>query len=323
MHIGVVKTGTTTLQNNVFAKLPDALNVGRPYASETWQQAVRSLRDDDDLEFSRLGFERLAAEATAQAKRQGKALILSDETFTRPAYQGLVARRLSKAFPDARVLITIRNQADLIVSYWAAHGRALKRVPAPYSGRHVGFEDWFAFEARNRNGLISRFDIMRLVQTYEAAFGAGRVDVLLFEEMVHAPSAFADRLGRILGVEAKLVANLLSNPAANPRPSAARVKYQAVRSWLLPGRSLVGLLPGQKWLRATVNRYLDDGGRLERGLSKAERNVVETLYGGSNARLDRAFGLGLAKWGYPGFGTNSSQAEMVASPRTSAAQLQS
>jgi hypothetical protein len=258
------------------------------------------LRDDDDLEFSRVGFERLAAEAIAEAERHAKTLVLSDETFTRPAYQGLVARRLSNAFPDARVLITIRNQADLIVSYWAAHGRELKRVPAPYNGRHISFDDWFEFQLKSRNGMFSRFDIMRLVQTYEAAFGAGRVDVLPFEEMVHAALNFANRLGKILGVDGRLVAELLTKPAANPRPGAARVRYQSVRSWLLPGRSVVGFIPGRKWLRATVNRYLDGGSRLERGLTTEQRNVVENLFGGSNTSLDSAFGLGLLKWSYPG-----------------------
>jgi hypothetical protein len=323
IHIGVVKTGTTTLQNNVFSNLPGVLNIGRPYASERWEQAARSLRDDDDLEFLRIGFERMAAEAIAEAERHGKTLVLSDETFTRPTYQGLVAHRLSKAFPQARVLITIRSQFDLIVSYWVAHGRELKRVPAPYSGRHISFDDWFEFQLSTRNGLFSRFDVMRLVQTYEAAFGAGRVDVLLFEEMVFAVSDYANRLGRLLDADSTLIADLLTKPPANPRPSAARVRYQAIRSWLLPGRSFVGFLPGKDWLRQIVNRYMDDSGRLERDLTKEQRSAVEELFGSSNACLDRAYGLELQRWGYPGLASSPAQSDLVQPPQPAVAPLHS
>ena len=51
IHIGVGKTGTTTLQNNLFARHSGILNVGRPYANEEFKQAIDSLRDDDASDY--------------------------------------------------------------------------------------------------------------------------------------------------------------------------------------------------------------------------------------------------------------------------------
>src|SRR5262245_25320915 len=108
IHIGVGKTGTTTLQNNLFARHRGILNIGRPYASQEIKSGVESLRDDDTFDYLSTAMARLIAAALARAN--GRTIVLSDETLVHSVHQSLIAARLHAAAANAHILITVRNQ---------------------------------------------------------------------------------------------------------------------------------------------------------------------------------------------------------------------
>jgi hypothetical protein len=296
IHIGVGKTGTTSLQRNLFAHHTGIRNIGRPYTDDEFRRAVESLREDDEADYRPFAFRRLCELAATRA--DGRAIVLSDETLVHPVHQSLIAKRLSSVLPEAHILITIRNQYDLIASYWAAHGRNLKGVPGPYLGKTVTFDDWFAFEAQAKRSFFSRLDFYRLYQIYAEIFGADRVHVMTFEELAGKPVPFAHALAALIGVDENEMSELIMSPPAKTRPSEATAKYRALRARMLPKVAL-SQIPGGAAVRRAINRFIEAGPPLAVTLTPAQRDIIGERFGPGNKALAATIGVDLAGLRYP------------------------
>ena len=129
LHVGFPKTGTTTLQKSVYPHLPGVLYVGKHipsygFSSRALGDAVHAVITAD----SALS-DPVPALATAisefRANCASDTLVISTESFAHPTARdfGLVASRLAAAVPDARILLTIRAQDALALSWYQSHGR--------------------------------------------------------------------------------------------------------------------------------------------------------------------------------------------------------
>ena len=232
VHVGVGKTGTTALQNNLLASHPALLSIGRPYVSLEWRQALESVQYDDDYDYRSARFLSLCDQARAHANE--RTIVLSDESIVHPAHQSLVARRLREALPTADILITIRAQHDLIISNWAQHACILKRVPGPHVNSYVPFDDWFRFQQKHMKGrglgagFFKRCDYYRLYKIYEQAFGSERVHLLPFELLRSDPHQYYSRIATLMRIETADVETALALPVKQ-RKSASRLKLQSSR----------------------------------------------------------------------------------------------
>ena len=296
IHIGIGKTGTTSLQRNVFARHRGIHNIGRPYADDEFRRAIESLREDDEADYRRSALARLCGMAVSGA--EGRALVLSDETLVHPVHQSLIAKRLFEVLPEAHILITIRNQYDLVASYWAAHGRNLKDVPRPYLGKTVTFDDWFAFEAEAERSFFVRLDFYRFYQIYAETFGADRVHVMMFEELADEPVSFAQALAVLLGVNASEMSELIMAPPAKTRPTEARIRYKSLRARFLPSLAF-SKLPGGASIRRALHGFLEKALPLSVMLSPAQRSNIAERFGPGNTALAARLGLDLESMGYP------------------------
>jgi hypothetical protein len=78
VHIGVGKTGTTTLQRNLFVRHRGILSIGRPYANDEFKGAIESLREDDEADYKHSAVAQLCGMAVSEA--EARAIALSDQT---------------------------------------------------------------------------------------------------------------------------------------------------------------------------------------------------------------------------------------------------
>jgi hypothetical protein len=296
VHIGVGKTGTTTLQRSLFARHRGVLSIGRPYANEAFKQAIESLRDDDEADYRNSALAEHCVKVTSGA--DGRVVVLSDETLVHPVHQSIIARRLHDVLPDAHILMTIRSQYDLIVSYWAAHGRSLKGVPKPYCGKIVGFDDWFAFEAEARKGLFARLDFYRLYQIYAEIFRRDRVHMMTYEQLASEPDLFASSLAALLGADENEMIELMAAPPTKTRPTAAKTRYKDLRSWLLPKVAL-SRLPAGPMLRHALHTFVDAGSPLRAVLTQSQRDAIRERFGSGNQALAATVGIDLSGLRYP------------------------
>jgi hypothetical protein len=185
LHVGMNKTATTTLQREVFPRLPDLRAVGFKHPGEDPDSplsvAVRQVtRDDYAPGLLRRRLEEKAAE-------EERPLLLSEERYTSTLWHSSweqtvrTADRLAAELPEARILITVRNPADLLVSSYAQYLR------------EGGTGSWRRFVLRSD---LRTYDAAAVCRLYEERFPCVRV--LLYEDMGEL-DRFAARLVGALG----------------------------------------------------------------------------------------------------------------------------
>ena len=185
LHVGYHKTGTTWLQNRFF--VPEygyGKILDHDAVSALIVDAHGSVRDAEPLA--------RAADAGGATLEPGHVPVVSSEILCGNPFHGGAggaenARLLAAAFPDARILITIREQMRMLTSVYMQYlSRGGTRSP----------EDFFTEEnapgyPRFRTGHF-RYDW--LIGLYRDLFGAENVLVLTQEEMASDLAGFLAKL---------------------------------------------------------------------------------------------------------------------------------
>jgi hypothetical protein len=213
------------------------------------------------------------------------------------------AGRLAALFPDAKVLMIVREQRKIILATYKQYVSAGGLLPLDeYLAGHRGMFVWpFAFE---------QFEYDRLIRHYQERFGEQNVLALPFELFTEDGREFATRIVRFAGANAseETLAGLPYGRRDNQaRPAFAvaakrranRVIKQRLTPWA-PLDAHDGL--GKMVLRATWTV----GTRVpQRFHQLLEQRMVETIaeatrgkYRESNARTAELVGFDLARWGY-------------------------
>ncbi len=307
IHPGFLKTATTTLQTSLFARHPDLFFLGPGCAIPAYSEFVTSLRAIDGVNHDSNRLNGLMNEALAT--RSGTArVVLSDETLTANVYLlEPIARRLANRFPDARILFTIRNQVDAVCSFYARHGRVLTDAPAPYSDRHISFENWLdhAFE-RLPQSMLSAFDYGRTIAIYERYFGADRISVLLQENLAARSQIFSNSLAGLLEIDPTSVRDHLADRRAHTREDAHFVRYDRFMKRFPRARRLRESLPRLGRVTSAARALV--GRRPEKTVLPAKwSSPFARLFGPQNQRLSSRYELPLEQHDYP-FRSQSSSA---------------
>lgn len=119
IHVGLHKTATTYLQSSVWPMVSNYTYLSRPYtqhnhAFNQLQYADDSLYDPEVIqsELAKIGYGNL---------------LISDESFSgKPlsfSYinRSMIARRLHDQFPDAEIILFLRDQTDIIKSHYSSY----------------------------------------------------------------------------------------------------------------------------------------------------------------------------------------------------------
>ncbi|WP_022661402.1 sulfotransferase [Paucidesulfovibrio longus] len=304
IHIGLHKTGTTTLQNRVFPACPE----------------LNFLCTDNDgfLPFYRYAaysdpiyFEPQKAHALlAGMLRPDKPNLLSNEGFSGPLHSGdleygldhrdAVLRNLAAAFPDARVILTLRRQDGLARSLYRQYLR---------SGGTRGVERYYGFAANTPHQPLfnrDRFRYLPYVRRVEELFPQGLL-LLAYEELVRDPDAYLGRISEFLDVTLPPLPKRKDN-ATRLGPfglGVTRVLNHFFRSYLNPA----GLVPGVPRLKngkfslvspvTLLHEYWPfgyKGGKTGKPGVLAARILEECRE--DNRALDERYALNLKEYGY-------------------------
>jgi hypothetical protein len=199
IHVGLQKTATTFLQDEIFPRLREVFYVGRPYTQEN--EAFNQLQYADDSLYTD---EPLKVELDKILKAaRGRNLLISDELFSGYAFynfsnRGQIARRLSQVVPDGEIILFIRNQLDLIKSLhnqyvklgWIDRPLDSSFLHAPGIGFSLerwmqGARDWnLARRHVNHRAVLipDLFDYEKLIGLYARLFS--KVHVFLYEDFL-------------------------------------------------------------------------------------------------------------------------------------------
>ena len=301
IHIGLHKTGTTWLQKNVFGS--GQFGFGH-WNTELFER--RKYRDvwmdyppDFDAEKLREYFaERLTTPA-------GVLPVLSSEKFSgNPFFGGYerydIAHRLAKIFPEARVLICIREQRSIIRSSYFQFINA---------GGMIGLDDYIS--GRDTRGPSFRLDHFRydaLLELYRTLFGAENVLVLAYEELRRDPLSYVNRLlsfCKLRQIE-EFPVDLLEVVHKSASPTAVGIRRRLnlfMRRDYVNGFTPLGSDLGQHVGERICKAF--DWGIFEasnRKVSKAWDEIIEArtadFYRESNVRTAELTGIDLRSFGY-------------------------
>jgi hypothetical protein len=198
VHIGYHKTATTWLQNEVIPRHP---RVHSYVSGPVWDDPfLRCIVADSDREFD----PERAREAYETGLLRlgtlppGDVVVVSAERLSGHAASGgydtiRIARRLHAVVPEARVLVVVRSQIDMIESEYR------QLVGEGYRGRISSI--WSSDAWKRVQFDLGHYEYDTLVREYQQSFGAENVAVFSYEGVVADRSGFLDRLAAFLGVE--------------------------------------------------------------------------------------------------------------------------
>lgn len=211
VHIGYHKTGTTWLQQVGFSTLAGA----DVMVDRLTRSLLTELIETDDT--PAVGMLRQRSD---HVRACGRVPIFSLESLSGRVFHGSreahrTLERLHDALPDARILVTVREQASMLVSLYALYVQA---------GGHVNFERFLASDAEGLDFDPDHIAFDDLVSQYNKTFPD--VIVLPYEQLRGHPTSFLQLVGdRIdLNVEA-------SPPATRSNPSLHGWRLQVLRRW--------------------------------------------------------------------------------------------
>jgi hypothetical protein len=302
VHIGFHKTGTTWFQECVYPRV------------KGFRYVPRKLTQSALLEPSAFAFD---AERAAKALGASSGpLILCEENLSGYPHSGglhgfltrAMAQRIRDALPDARIVMFLRNQPEMIAACYQQYVRGGGTFPAQ---RYLWPAEWL-HGAEARPFKIPRFsfdyfEYDRVVAHYQGLFGAERVHVFPFEALQRDAGDFLPSFARRL--ELKL--DLASVPLAKRNPSYSPAGLALMRALnRLTARSVNDKrhwlhIPRWYSLRRRVIEPLNRSGLLgarasaERVLGVAALRWIEQRYVESNRRLAQLVPFDLAALGYP------------------------
>ena len=221
IHIGMPRTASTFLQRAYFPHVSDFefYGVDRTQYSDAFQKILYQ----DDSHFN-------AKEIAAEIKPiTEKNAILSNELFVgqslylQSTNRSRTARRLKQLFPDAEIVLVLRNQVSLLESLYSI---------GIYSGMAGSPEDFIRFSNEPSSvdsplyptfaetETTEGYHFSNLIELYRSLFSD--VHILLFEDFKSNPVSFAERLSQMLNLNVGKIKN--PEKRVNKSLSARQIK---------------------------------------------------------------------------------------------------
>ncbi len=297
IHPGFIKTATTTLQNNIFNNHSELFSIGRPWGD------INSYFLDNFYSpagyYNKKGVQNFIRQQQNLARKKGKKIILSDENLTYNYWnRGEISKKLFDLFGESKIIFTIRNQYDMIASYYTKHAYELGGVPSPYSGRYVNFKNWFEYCLDNwETTVFGIFEFNKIIEIYENIFGKNNIHILIFEEFRKDKNAFLSKIANILEVDAKEMISLSDTGINNRSDSSGLHRLRKAQSFFFPQLEMKKWLP--KKIKDFIKSQLAAGPVKKINFDAYTQNIIYERYKEGNKTLSEKFNINLSEHNYP------------------------
>ncbi len=306
LHVGYPRTATTLLQtalqkHNPGIKFWGRLVEGRD--ADRWRpkelfsiwEWVRLGKGGVDVDKARV----LVGSLLEQAREEGMvSAVISDETMSKPHrvdWHAEMVARLRSVFPDAEILLTLRNQIDALSSMYGLYiSRSLgSDLPA------LTFSQWF-FQGAGSSyvPIADRFDYAAMYRPLLEAFGKEKIHVLLFEEFKRDYNSYLTGLAKALHCLSFTMQNDMivnSSPDLRNDPRFKRKLCSGTLAKMYDNRLL-------KPIHDILDKLCLSDNRIEwsqYAQDDESKRVIAHMFFESNDKFGRMSGIDLAAAGYP------------------------
>lgn len=293
VHIGHMKTATTTLQYQFFRE-----ENGYSLIGDRWFLRQK-LVYPTELEYEESGVREKLLEEGQRCKSNGLHPVLSFERLAGGINTGgvdslILLRRIKRIFPDALILIVFREQRQFLLSSYRnlirqgfAYG--LKEFLQPYTG------------PGNLSFRPSFLEYSKLINAYRQEFGEGKVLALPYELLREKENDFTCRISNFAGVD--LPVQPLKNRANESRRESELVVLRRLnRIFCRSQNNPHGWLENPKIadciarLFRQAPRFVDEA--IRRRWERMIARFCEGRYSEDNMALSSMIGVNLEARGY-------------------------
>lgn len=297
-HVGFHKTATKWLQRTIFSS--EELGFYSP-----WKVGVGEVLDafvcPRDGSFSRHEALKVFSNEIASANERGLRPVISNEDLcgypVRGEYYGhQVAHRIHQVFPNAKILIGIREQKSMIFSMYQQY---IRQYGSFRLEKYLGVDNFI-----NENRALFKpehLEFHLLVDTYQHLFGAKNVLVLPLEMLRQDRIVYLANLFRFFNFEASLPEDSgVLNASWSGLTLALRRRANAFLPSRPPGKGPGFFHRGANHLCYGMEHIAPSWANraIEQKWKKVINGFVNGKYCESNSRLEGMTGLNLLEYGY-------------------------
>lgn len=196
-HIGHHKTATTWLQTKFFDSHPDIellSNFNAPWDDEFISYLIgTSERKFDNNLCSSL----LKSDKRLVSREDGVSVVSAERLSGHPFSGGydsyLIANRIFTCFPEAKIILVIRNQVDMLTSMYK------QLVRGGYLGTFSDLIHGYHWKGVGFSLDFLEYDL--LISKYHSLFGKEHVLVLLYEDLKIDQRKYVRKISTFLGVD--------------------------------------------------------------------------------------------------------------------------
>lgn len=302
VHIGFHKTASTLLQRALFAR--NDLGFERPHDDRVRIQGdfVRVAPFDPMPATQIAAYRKNARDAASR----GNTLVVSHERLS--GYPGsgafdapLIAQRIKDCLPDARILIFVREQCDLLASYYLQYitdggSMSFRRLTSPVQPRMY----------RRPQFDIEMFAFIKTIQHYHNLFGPDNVLVVPFEALHTDGWRVARAIAQYVGQDPERISvDIFDRLANRSMPILMQLARRRLNGFLNRNQLALdapfALSPFDRWyprLQWMFDWTRSLEGPLRRRLEHQVRTLVADRFAQSNSVLQQFTHYDLRHMGY-------------------------
>ncbi len=313
VHVGLPKTGTTTLQKGLFAHHSEIAFLGKR-AGKNFDSDLRRCVSEAAFRLGNQIFWQHARDPDMDLARR----IYRDEVLPSVddrrvplfSFEGLavadledrraVAENIRALCPDARIVFGIRRPPDLVAALYFQRRKRLHfghPTERERRDRSTSTDAWLAAIVRGTE-MAEHLDYARSIRLFVEALGRDNVGVFVFEALVEDPEGFATSLCRFLDIEAEEGIRLVGTRRENRRltqPVLDRLARFERPGWLA---TLYGLAGPRMRKRLVGQGRFEDAtpGRLV--VPAQVQNEIDARTRAGNRWIANTWALPLEEYGY-------------------------
>lgn len=288
IHIGANKTASTLLQRQLFSKKSHIQYFGEDCINyEYLKEDIHNMIHEDNFYFKK-NF--MISNSIRNTSSDITRIVFSNEDIMGSRHPSLAADRLKEIFPEAKILMVIRNQIDVFPSWYVNHGAYLKNVPRRFWRRYVSFDDWLEYCFNfPKISPVQAMNYLKYFQIFSKKFGEKNIIVIPYEDIFFDNSSFCNKLSELFDVESATIKNIFSKK--NERSRNSKLNHEIHKFFGFSYKISNNIYK-------KISRF-DNTGPFKISINNKWLKKINHEYADSNSELELKTGLNLKKYNYP------------------------
>ncbi len=313
LHVGLSKTGTTTLQRALFSQHSDIYYLGktvnkknelrRDCVSSEIYDFLRPIIFQPNLPLDVEKNKTLLRERIISEAGSNKIIVASwEDLITEPVRHAKILERAYSVFGPFRVMTTIRNPLTWITSEYLQHVEAhFVRRLHPWMGISacMDFDTWLEKKSLQKKSLGAIFSYGENIRSAIDLLGRRNVAVFNFENMLNNPVHYYREILDFLGVDISEGLKLVNKAHFHKRLTRGQLSnLQRIDQGSMWSKFIFRRRK-PKYRESVLNMSTDDNTPVDIALPSYWETRISDATRSDNQWIARNYELPLREYGYP------------------------